>query len=164
MFAHNWSAAAQGRTRFDFTKLARELTAEQVPRALQAGIDLGFDSQGTREAQVELEGNALLIREALANLIDNAIRYAGRGTEVTVRVRAEGPLAVAEVEDNGPGIAEADRERVFERFVRATHEGSGCGLGLAIVKEIVERHDGSVTLLPVQPQGLCVRLVFKRVR
>ena len=158
------SAAAQGRTRFDFTKLARELTAEQVPRALQAGIDLGFDSQGTREAQVELEGNALLIREALANLIDNAIRYAGRGTEVTVRVRAEGPLAVAEVEDNGPGIAEADRERVFERFVRATHEGSGCGLGLAIVKEIVERHDGSVTLLPVQPQGLCVRLVFKRVR
>lgn len=158
------SAAAQGRTRFDLARLARELTAEMVPRALQAGVDLGFDSHAKRATPMEVEGNALLIREALANLIDNAVRYAGRGAEVTVRVRGDEGLAVAEVEDNGPGIAEADRERVFGRFVRATHEGSGCGLGLAIVKEIAERHAGSVSLHAVEPRGLRAQLAFKRAR
>ena len=88
------------------------------------------------------------------NLVDNAIRYAGRGASITVTAKAQGGDAVVCVEDTGRGVPEVDRERVFERFVRATHEGNGCGLGLAIVKEIVERSQGSVVLEAVQPHGL----------
>jgi two-component system sensor histidine kinase TctE len=146
------SAAAQGRTRVDLRRLASEVTAELVPRGRHAGVDLGLDEGD--EKPIEIHGNALLLRESLINLVDNAIRYAGDGSVVTVRLSAQDSQAVLEVEDNGPGIAEADRERVFDRFARATHEGNGCGLGLAIVKEIVERHTGTVELQPVQPRGL----------
>ncbi|HEX3140669.1 MAG TPA: sensor histidine kinase, partial [Rhizobacter sp.] len=155
------AAMAQSRTRFDLQRLAREVAAEQVPRAIAAGIDLGSDEdEGDDEPApgsdkpLQVLGNAMLIREALVNLVDNAIRYAGRGASVTVSAHAEGDDAVVTVEDTGPGLPEADRERVFERFVRATHEGTGCGLGLAIVKEIVERSRGSVVLQSVQPHGL----------
>jgi two-component system sensor histidine kinase TctE len=71
-------------------------------------------------------------------------------------VRPLGHDALVEVEDNGPGIAPADRQRVFERFARATMQGDGCGLGLAIVKEIAERHAGSVSLEGAVPRGLRV--------
>ncbi len=156
------SAAAQARTRIELARLAGELTAEWVPRARQAGIDLGFDDGDGRSASLAVHGNALLLREAVANLIDNALRYAGRGAAVTVRVRAVGPDVQVEVEDDGPGIPPADRERVFERFARATLQGDGCGLGLAIVKEIVERHGGQVALEGAAPKGLRVLLRLPR--
>lgn len=148
------SAMAQSRTVFDLRRLARDVAAEQVPRALGAGIDLGSDDPEPAAMPLQVMGNAMLIREALVNLIDNAIRYAGRGASVTVGVKADGADVVLFVEDTGAGLAEADRERVFQRFARATHEGNGCGLGLAIVREIVERSSGQVTLEPVRPQGL----------
>ena len=157
------SASLQARTRVDVARLARELTAELVPRARQAGIDLGYESSGddeAAEAPVEVIGIALLLREALVNVLDNALRYAGRGAEVTVRVAREGAQAVIEVRDTGPGIPPALHADVFERFVRGTHEGNGCGLGLAIVKEIVERHAGHVRLASSQPQGLTLRITL----
>jgi two-component system sensor histidine kinase TctE len=147
------SAAALARTRFDLRRLASDLTAEMVPRARASGVDLGMDEDPDQRS-LQVAGNPLLLREALANLIDNAIRYAGNGSIVTLRARHLAGAAVLEVEDNGPGIAPADRERVFERFARATHQGDGCGLGLAIVKEIVERHAGSVMLEGAAPRGL----------
>ena len=101
------------------------------------------------------------MREALSNLIDNALHYAGTGSQVTVQVGLspmKADTAVLEVTDNGPGIPASDHARVFERFVRGTDSGEGCGLGLAIVREIVERNAGQVALIPAQPQGLCVRI------
>ena len=156
------SANLQDRVPLDLRALAHQATAELVRRALNAGVDLGFDDEGTEgeAAPVMVRGIGLLLHEALANLIDNAIHYAGRGAAVTVRVRQLGAVAHLEVEDNGPGLPEAEREHVFERFVRATHDGTGCGLGLAIVREIVQRHAGSVALLPVQPHGLLARVVL----
>jgi two-component system sensor histidine kinase TctE len=148
------SGAAQGRMRVDLARLVADLCAELVPRARQAGVDLGLDDNAP--GPVPVQGNALLLREAISNLVDNAIHYAGRNSAVTVRVCARAGSAVVEVEDNGPGIAAPDRERVFERFARATHVGDGCGLGLAIVREIVERHGGAVALESVQPHGLRV--------
>ena len=150
------SAAAQGRTRVDLARLATDLCAEMVPRARQAGIDLGIDD--AMDTATPVLGNALLLREAIANVVDNAIRYAGRGSTVTVRCAARTGEVVVEVEDDGPGIAPAEHARVFERFARATHDGDGCGLGLAIVKEIVERHGGKVTLHNVEPHGLRVEM------
>ena len=157
------SVMAQDRQRFDLHRMAQTLTAEWVPRALKAHIDLGMDELTTQAVWVH--ANELLIREALTNLIDNALHYAGAGSQVTVRVQPapltpehlNTPMAVLEVLDNGPGIPAGDKDRVFERFVRATDAGNGCGLGLAIVKEIVERHAGQVELTDAHP-GLCVRV------
>ncbi len=154
------SVMAHDRKRFDLQRMAQTLTAEWVPRALRAHIDLGLDDSAT--APVWIEANELLVREALTNLIDNALHYAGTGSQVTVRVSAESahttPHALLQVSDTGPGLTPAERERVFERFVRASDVGQGCGLGLAIVKEIVERHQGEVQLDEVLPHGLCVSI------
>jgi two-component system sensor histidine kinase TctE len=151
------SASVLGRSRFDLRRMAHEVTAELVPRALKADIDLGLD-EAEDAGEVAVVGNALLLREAVVNLVDNAIRYAGSGAEVTVRVQIHGTHARLEVEDSGVGIDPQLLPQVFERFVRATHSGSGCGLGLAIVKEIVERHAGQVSLEARSPHGLRARI------
>jgi two-component system sensor histidine kinase TctE len=154
------SVEAIGRSRFDLRRLVQDLTAELVPRALAGGIDLGMDGDsdddGLPPPALTVEGNALLIREAFVNLVDNAIRYAGRGAEITVRVRKDTDTgqAIVEVDDTGPGIPEPLQAQVFERFFRGTTEGRGCGLGLAIVREIIERHHGRVTARTLQPRGL----------
>jgi two-component system, OmpR family, sensor histidine kinase TctE len=151
------STTRQARSRVDLSRLAREITAEMVPRARQAGVDLGFDDQGDEPA-LEVTGISLLLREAVMNLVDNAVRYAGRGSEVTVRLRRHEQRLWLEVLDNGPGIPADQLDAVFERFVRATHEGTGCGLGLPIVREIVERHQGRVSLENLAPHGLLARI------
>lgn len=154
------SVMAHDRKRFDLQRMAQTLTAEWVPRALRAQIDLGLDDSATEP--VWIEANELLVREALTNLIDNALHYAGSGSQVTVRVTIDPhhtpPCALLQVSDTGPGLSLADRERVFERFVRVSNTGQGCGLGLAIVKEIAERHQGQVQLDSVAPQGLCASI------
>jgi len=142
----------------DLARLARDTTAEWVPRALAAGLDLGLDDASAAEAWVR--GHPTLLREALANLLDNALQYAGRGAEVTVRVQRAGDQVVLSVSDTGPGLPAHWHDKVLERFVRATHEGGGCGLGLAIVKEIAERHGGRVEVGGQAPQGLVVRLLL----
>ncbi|NRF69133.1 sensor histidine kinase [Aquincola sp. S2] len=151
------AAGALPRTCVDLRALVVALVAECVPRALAAGIDLGIEDPLPSAESVRVMGAELLLREAVFNLVDNAIRYAGRGAEVTVSVRAESGRALVEVADNGPGLNAEQREAVFGRFVRATHEGTGCGLGLAIVREIAERHRGRITLEPNPPQGLRAR-------
>lgn len=158
------SASMQGQEPVDVRRIAQDVSVELVPRALQAGIDLGFDGlepEGEPPPQAALvRGISPLLREALINLVDNALCYAGSGASVTVRVRGHGTQVQIEVEDNGPGVAESERDHVFERFVRATSEGDGCGLGLAIVREIVERHAGQVHLHGVLPHGLLARITL----
>ena len=73
----------------------------------------------------------------IANLLDNAFKYAPAGSRVRLTIGA-GPRIV--VEDNGPGVAPADRERIFQRFIRSAASGNGHGLGLALVKVIAARH------------------------
>ena len=158
------SALAQHSARVDLRELAREVTAEWVPKALQAGVDLGLDDAGETALPVVVQGHPLLIREALQNLIDNAIRYAGASSEVTVGVLRDGSSGVLQVSDTGPGIPPDLHRAVFERFVRATHEGSGCGLGLAIVKSIAERHGGRVALAGMTPHGLQVSIALPLAR
>jgi len=157
------ATATLERSQFDLDRFVQEVVAQLVPRALRAGVDLGLDSQADADdaagrPAVTVSANAALLREALTNLIDNAIRYAGKGAEVTLRVARDDACAIVTVDDNGPGIAPADRERVFERFVRASDHGDGCGLGLAIVREIIERHHGSVSLGDAPPHGLRVTI------
>ena len=99
----------------------------------------------------------------LDNLIGNALRHAGEGVTVDVRAtRLDGHPAL-QVIDNGTGIAEPERERVFDRFYRGERAGAaGSGLGLAIVRAIAERHGAAVSLhTPAGGRGLEVRAVFE---
>ena len=115
-----------------------------------------------------VRGERVLLREALSNLIDNALRYAVTGNdsanESTVRVTLRAyhdPVAgrsVVEVEDNGPGLTTQDLSHVFERFWRASELPGGCGLGLAIVQEIARQHGGTAQAIAMLSQGLKVRL------
>ncbi len=145
----------------DWETLAAEAAQEWVPRALAAGIDLGFELRSA-----PLLGRSFLLRELLANLLHNALAHAGQGAQVTVRCWHDEHSAVLEVQDNGPGIAASERARVMQRFQRGgsggaahgqAHEGSG--LGLAIVRDIANGAGGQVELLdaPAGP-GLRVRV------
>lgn len=138
--------------------IASRAVQSWVPRALERNIDLGFELQ-----DVWMRGDPLLLRELLANLLDNAIAYSNAGSTVTVRTYWADGAALLEVEDNGTGIPESERQRVFERFYRVVGTiGEGSGLGLAIVAEIAERHDARVSILtPPQGRGICVRVAFK---
>jgi two-component system sensor histidine kinase TctE len=83
----------------------------------------------------------------LANLIDNAITYTPRGGHVTVRCGEADDGSFVEVEDDGPGIPEGERDKVFERFYRLAGSGTqGSGLGLAIVREVAVRHGASIVV------------------
>ena len=112
------------------------------------------------EPGVSISGDRHLLAQALANLLDNALKYARAG-ELEVRVCRSGEHAVLEVADRGPGIPEADREAVFDRFVRLEPSRStpGNGLGLSLVRAVAYRHHGTVTLVDNRP-GLRVRLEF----
>jgi two-component system, OmpR family, sensor histidine kinase TctE len=102
----------------------------------------------------------------LNNVLDNAVRYTNVGGQVSVRVSYDGPDPVIAVEDDGPGVPEPERSRVFERFYRVLGTGvEGCGLGLAIVKEIALHHGAEVTLAPgANGKGTVVRIVFRTRR
>jgi two-component system sensor histidine kinase TctE len=152
------SAIAQETAPVDVVALVQDKVAELVPRALRAGVDLGMadDSADRGDDPMIVMANAILVGEALSNVLENAIEYAGRGSEVTVSVGRDDRHARISVSDNGPGIPEASRDVVFDRFVRATDQGLGCGLGLSIVREIVLGHHGSVILESTEPHGLTV--------
>ena len=134
----------------DLDALLRDVVAHWVSSALARRIDLGFESVG--EAWVL--GNALLLREMVNNLLDNALRYTPEGGHVTARVRQQGDFALLEVEDNGIGLSEEDALKVFDRFYRVEGTGvDGSGLGLAIVREIAELHHAAATLRPRMGEG-----------
>ena len=138
----------------DVAALARDIAREWTPRAVAAGIDLGFEG----DDNLMVHGEKLLLREALSNLIDNAILYSHQGSVVTLRCTHADGHALIEVEDNGPGLTEAQLGHVFDRFWRASELPGGCGLGLAIVAEISHRHHGNTRAHGVQPHGLRVAL------
>ncbi len=142
---------------------------DSLARALDKRIDLGYEGPEPGQAPSTVEGNATLLREMVRNLIDNGINYTPDGGQVTVRLLADargGSLTLA-VEDTGPGIPEAERERVFQPFYRALGTNvDGSGLGLAIVAEIVRQHGAEVSLdscgLPPPQVGARVRISFRQ--
>ena len=143
----------------DVTPIAEAVTREWWPEARANGIDLGFEPD---DGPLRLAVHAGLLKEALSNLLHNAIRYTPRGAQVTVKLRhtpTEGFLAVV---DNGPGMPEQDLNRAGERFFRGSQTTlPGSGLGLAIVRSIAERF-GGVLHIAIGPngQGLIVSLAL----
>lgn len=141
----------------DVVEIVMERSSEWVRSAALRNIDLGFEL-----APAVVRGDALLIGEMIANLLDNAINYAPVNGRVTVRCRTDVDHVLIEVEDNGPGIPAEERERVFQRFYRLPGSSrTGSGLGLAIVAEIVQGLNGTVRILkPIAHQGCLVRVVL----
>jgi PAS domain S-box-containing protein len=122
-----------------------EVVESLLPIAANKGLRLEMDVPA---AMPSLSGDATLLRQAVANLVDNAIKYTPAGGQVRLRASMEGGQFRFEVADSGQGIAPTDQTRLFEKFFRVRQRGStqvkGSGLGLAIVKSIVERHGGRV--------------------
>ena len=136
-------------TPVDLCQLAQAVTGDWVAVALQKNIDLGFESTGLLAGNktVIVNGNALLLRELMNNLIDNAIRYTPASGHITVSIRLENKTVIFYVQDNGIGLAAESQALVFERFYRVLGtQQEGCGLGLTIVQEIAERHGATVTV------------------
>jgi two-component system, OmpR family, sensor histidine kinase TctE len=127
----------------DLAAIAQEITAELIPASAGAGIDLGYEG----ESSAFIRAEPLLIGELLRNLIANAIAYAGREAEATVRIRRHGQSIRLEVEDNGPGILPEKLDAVRKRFSRgSSSDAPGAGLGLPIVEEIAGLFNATLTL------------------
>jgi signal transduction histidine kinase len=129
---------------------AQSLSAQRHRLLLQA--DPALHLKGSREE----------LHSAFGNLVSNAIRYTPEGGHITVRCGRDDGAAFLEVEDSGPGIALAERERVFERFHRVPGAAAdGSGLGLAIVREIAQSHDAHIRLTDARGGGTIVRVIFR---
>lgn len=145
---------AESLVALDLKALVERNVDEWVHRAWSRNIDLGFEL-----AEARVNGDAMLLREAFANLVHNAIEYTPAGGHVTVRtgVRADSAASMRpflEVEDDGPGIPAGERGRVTERFYRIPGTaGTGSGLGLAIVREIANAHGAVLDIGEGQPNA-----------
>jgi two-component system sensor histidine kinase TctE len=147
----------------DLVAVAAAVAAERAPQVIAAGQELSFEAP-EGDATVPVRGPEFMIAEMIGNLLDNAIRYNRAGGLILVRV-ARGDQPSISIEDDGPGIPEADRERVFDRFYRVDRQGpEGTGLGLAIVRAIADRFGAAVQLVNrPDAAGLVARVEFPRV-
>jgi two-component system OmpR family sensor kinase/two-component system sensor histidine kinase QseC len=150
-------APATAHAPVDLSELVREAVAETVPFANSRGTSIELFA----DAPAMLQGDAAALRALARNLADNALRYAPAGSRVELRVRLDAGVPTLQVDDAGPGIAPADRERVFDRFYRhAAGDEPGTGLGLAIVRSVAQQHGATVTLGDSPLGGLRVVVRF----
>jgi signal transduction histidine kinase len=131
----------------DLVTLVREVCADVAPLVLDAGYELAMDAP---DHAVVVMGDRLSLCRAVTNLLQNAIAHAGGRGLIHVAVMEEG---VFEISDEGPGIPEAERARVFTPFYRLRPSSVGTGLGLHLVQEIVARHGGSIRVLDAPGGG-----------
>ena len=152
-------AALAESARLDLGELVEEIAGLYEPAARAQGLSLACDVE-----VAWMNGHRQLITQLLANLIENAVNYAGSGALIRVSVRARAEGARLQVADNGPGIPVEDRERALRPFVRLSRAGSaGSGLGLSLVAAIVRLHQARLTLEDNAP-GLCVVVQFQAAR
>ena len=152
----NWSTV-------DLAPLLTELTTELKTRASEKSINLEL---APIEQSIPVFGDAFRLKQALVNLVDNAIKYSKPGGEVKISAGADDAQVVIEIKDNGIGISQADQQRIFERFYRVDKSRSrtqgGSGLGLAIVKKIAEEHGGTVSVESTLGEGSTFRITLPR--
>ena len=131
------------RTTIDLPEVVREAASELQSIAGEHAFALDLDDD------IAVHGTRDDLHRLALNLMENALRFTPAGTRVEVSVQRTGTTVVLAVEDDGPGVPEDLRDRVFERFVRGAGDGGGSsGLGLAIVKAVAEGHGGTVQMAP----------------
>jgi two-component system, OmpR family, sensor kinase len=152
-------AAEQPARQVALDELVRSVIAELGPLAADKRIALSL----ARATPTRVVGSEDALRLLATNLVDNAIRYTPAGGCIDVSVGCEGSAAVLQVCDDGPGIPEDERARVFDRFYRGANvDATGSGLGLAIVRQVADLHRGRVELgAGLAGRGLCVRFIVE---
>ncbi len=155
----------------DLARLTMGVVRDCLPRAMDKHIDLGYEGTEPGSPGVTIEGNPTLLSEMIRNLVDNAINYTpssdGKPGIITARVLVD-PFSralVLQIEDNGTGIAPAERELVFQPFYRVLgNDADGSGLGLPIVREIARQHNATISIDDTHtgptPLGTCFTLRF----
>jgi two-component system sensor histidine kinase TctE len=148
-------------SQIDLNLIARAVASEMATTAIQKNIDLGFESSAT---PAFIKGNAERLKELLFNLLDNAIRYTQNGGKVTVSIELTETKVKLKVSDNGPGVIELERDRIFERFHRIIgSDQEGSGLGLAIVKDIADLHGANINMTDeTKHEGLEIIVSFSK--
>ena len=127
----------------NLSEVVKSTCMDWAPKALQRPMELSLDCT---EPEIMILGDSVLLRELLANLLDNAIAYGHPNGTIQVKLSRR-PCPCMTVEDDGPGIPEREKNKIFERFYRLSDSpGQGCGLGLAIVKEIADLHKARIEL------------------
>jgi two-component system, OmpR family, sensor histidine kinase TctE len=144
----------------DAVTVAEQVALDYLPLARGKQQDFGWERPA--DLTLPVHADAALLREALANLVHNAIQYSGRGSRITLSAARRNGHALLVVEDDGPGIPESEREKVFARFYRRVENTEpGSGLGLAITREMAARFGGKVTLRDAtQGRGLRAEMDF----
>ncbi len=137
----------------NLSALVKDVVESFEPRAAAKGVRLEV-----RAEEVTLIGDAARLRQVVANLLDNALRFTPETGSVEVALQMDQAGVSLRVRDTGPGFGEGDRARVFERFYRADADRSGSGLGLAIVKSLVELHGGRVEAMNAPGGGAVFRV------
>jgi signal transduction histidine kinase len=152
------------RETLDVGELLGDIALRFAPRAAAQGVALGFEAAGDEPTVASLDIE--LFERAVANLVDNALKFCAAGSRITLSVQSDGEAVRVSVADTGSGIAEAELPHLFNRFYQArqsvapaTGEG-GKGLGLAIVKRIAELHGGSVSVQSSPGHGTTVTLLL----
>jgi signal transduction histidine kinase len=142
---------ASHRTKLELSSLLESLVDEQAETGKKVSVE--------HADKVVVEGDPMSLKRMFANLVENAIKYGG---QARVRVKAEGPTAVVDIDDDGPGVPTAELERVFEPFYRRepsrSRETGGIGLGLAVVRTIARAHGGDAELQNRKGGGLTARV------
>jgi len=142
---------------FDLVECAAAACRDSATRALDRGMELTFE---TGRDTLMVQGNTMFAGEMITNLLDNCVRYGVEGGHITIRILDI--LTRLEIEDDGPGIPQAQRDRVFERFYRLpqTSHSEGSGLGLSIVQALGRRMGASVSF-ETPPSGKGVKVVVQ---
>ena len=144
-----------------------DLYIDDVVNQCRRAVDVlaaerGITVTSTGPSDVPLRGDEELLRRLMVNLLQNAVQHTRQGGTVSIDVSPNGSSVYVRVKDNGEGIPEADRDRIFDRFVQLdpSRRAQGTGLGLTIAKWIAEAHDGSLSLESSGPGGsiFCVVL------
>ena len=136
----------------------RDLVQDQVKRLLPLARERGIEMECTvPKESSDVDGDLSKLSQVVYNVIDNAIKYTPRGGNVRVEMNRSGKKAVVKIADTGIGIPENDLAHIFDRFYRVdkarSRETGGTGLGLSIVKQIVNLHDGDITVTSIENQG-----------
>lgn len=164
-------------------KITRAVIADSINHALNKNIEISLDILTTAdnkannrliltpEKEITLLGNKTLLNILIRNLIDNAIKYSGENSKITVRLISSKSKIILEVRDTGPGLTKLQKQRVFDRFYRVPgNQADGSGLGLSIVKLIADLHNASIKLSDNEEEeivnktrnkGLCIKITFK---
>jgi signal transduction histidine kinase len=143
----------------NLTELAEDVVGHLGVLAEEKGQTLSVDAAGAATAMAD----RVVLRQALINLVDNAIKFTPAGGKVSIRVSGSDGTATVDVSDTGSGITAEARERIFDRFYRGDEAAAaGTGLGLSIAKSAVEANNGHLTVARSGPQGTTFRITLER--